>query len=72
MEVTLDNYSLYTKISTLPLNLKQEVDNYIDFLIYKSQKDKVDNEKRKIGRAEGLIEMKDNFDEPIDGFKEYM
>jgi hypothetical protein len=28
--------------------------------------------KRISGKAKGLIEMKDNFDDPIEGFNEYL
>ena len=62
---------LYLKLSGLPSNLKSEVADFIDFLKYKSKKYKK-NSKRTSGKAKGLIEMKDNFDEPIDGFKDYL
>lgn len=68
----MDNLNLYTKISALPKDFKQEVLNYIDFLIYKSKKQQPTTKKRHLGKAKGLIEMKDNFDDPIDDFKEYM
>lgn len=59
---------LYTKLTGLPLNLKEEVSNFIDFLIQKSDKRFLKGKKRTAGKAKGLIEMKDNFDDPIDGF----
>ncbi|MDP1725910.1 MAG: DUF2281 domain-containing protein [Bacteroidota bacterium] len=62
---------LYTKLSKLPLNLKKEVEVFIDFLTYKIKGENKSN-KRISGLASGLIKMKDNFDEPIEGFKDYM
>ena len=62
---------LYNKISELPDNLKSEVSDFIDFLKYKSSKKSYMNKRRIPGKARGLIKMKNNFDDPIDGFKEY-
>ena len=67
----MTDIQLYTKLSGLPLNLKSEVSDFIDFLKNKSMKSD-NSKKRKAGKAKGLITMMDNFDDPIDGFKEYM
>ena len=63
---------LYTKLSELPSNLKSELADFIDFLKYKSKKHDRNNIKRLSGKAKGLIKMKDNFDEPIEGFNDYV
>jgi len=68
----MTDIQLYTKISTLPPNLKGEVSDFIDFLKQKSRKTAVKIKKRIAGKAEGLIKMKENFDDPIEDFKEYM
>lgn len=68
----MTDIQLYTKLSELPSNLKSEVADFIDFLIYKSKKRDNKNSKRQSGKAKGLIKMKDNFDEPIEGFKDYL
>lgn len=68
----MTDIQLYTKLSGLPSNLKAEVADFIDFLKYKSQKQDKTGNKRISGKAKGLIEMKDNFDEPIVGFKDYL
>jgi hypothetical protein len=68
----MTDVQLYTKLSGLPLSLKNEVSDYIDFLKFKSIKESVKMRKRIAGQAKGLISMKDNFDDPIEGFKEYM
>ena len=62
---------LYTKLSGLPLNLKLEVENFIDFLKFKSSKPKEKSGQRQSGKAKGLIVINENFDDPIDGFNEY-
>lgn len=63
---------LYTKLSALPSNLKSEVSDFIDFLKYKSKIHEIENKQRPAGMAKGLIMMKDNFDEPIEGFDDYL
>lgn len=63
---------LFTKLSGLPSNLKSEVADFIDSLKYKSKKQDNKNTKMLSGKAKGLIKMKDNFDEPIEGFNDYL
>ena len=63
--------SLNTKLETLPKDLKQEVLDFIDFLLEKSAKRK----KKAIpqfGSAKGKIKMSADFDEPLDDLKDYM
>jgi len=64
----MTDIQLYTKISSLPNHLKLEI---IDFIKHKSTKESLNIKKRIAGQAKGLISMKDNFDDPIEGFKEY-
>ena len=68
----MTDIQLYTKLSELPSNLKTEVADFIDFLKYKSKKLDKSNTKRLSGKAKGLIKMKDNFDDPIEGFNDYL
>jgi hypothetical protein len=68
----MTDVQLYTKLSGLPLNLKNEVSDYIDFIKFKSTKESLKIKKRIAGQAKGLISMKENFDDPIEGFNEYM
>ena len=63
--------TLYTKLETLPPDLKSEVNDFVDFLIEKSAK------KKKVivpqfGCAKGKIHLSADFDEPLEDFKEYM
>lgn len=55
----------------LPGSFKKEVADFIDFLMQKAKKEPV-TKVRQAGLAKGLIKMKDNFDDPIEGFKAYM
>lgn len=62
------------KIENLPTSLQKEVSDFVDFLIFKTKK-KVEikeDKKRKFGSAKGMITMSDDFDEPLEDFKDYM
>ena len=61
---------LYTKINNLTPSMIKEVDNFVEFLKTKQKKEKV--KERKFGCAKGLIIMHDDFDAPLEDFKEYM
>jgi hypothetical protein len=67
----MTDIQLYTKLSELPSNLKSQVADFIDFLKYKSEKECSPISKRIPGKAKGLIGLKNNFDEPVEGFNEY-
>ena len=60
---------LITKISSLPPFLLKEVNDFVDFLKTKHEKDYI--KERKFGCAKGLIIMHDDFDVSIEDFKEY-
>jgi hypothetical protein len=67
----MNSLSIYTKLETLPQDLKQEVSDFIDFLLQK----RLTKKKKAIpqfGSAKGKIKMAPDFDAPIDDFKEYM
>jgi hypothetical protein len=63
----MNSLSIYTKLETLPKNLKQEVVDFIDFLLQKSsaKKNKIIPQ---FGSAKGKIQMSPDFDEPLDAF----
>jgi len=67
----MNSLSIYTKLETLPKDLKQEVSDFIDFLMQKSR-----TKKKKVipqfGSAKDKIKMSPDFDAPLDDFKEYM
>lgn len=63
---------IYIKLATLPDDMKKEVDDFVDFLKTKTQVKEKAKTQRKAGLAKGLIQMREDFDEPLDDFKEYM
>ena len=67
----MDNITLYSKIATLPEELKAEVSDFIDFLSMKAKKAE-EEKKPRFGSGKGMFAMKPDFDEPLDDFKEYM
>ena len=67
----MTDYQLYSEFSSLPNELKKEVKDFIEFLKAKARKQKPDNP-RKFGSAKGFFVMRDDFDEPLQDFKEYM
>lgn len=67
----MSDLELYIKLSTLPENLKREVADFAEFLKSKL-KSEPKSTPRKAGLAKGLIQMKDDFDEPLNDFAEYM
>lgn len=67
----MTDLQLYSEISSLPSDLKREVSDFVLSLKQKSKaKRKV--KERQFGYARGFFKMSDDFDEPLDDFKEYM
>jgi hypothetical protein len=67
----MSNIQLYSEISSLPASLKQEVKNFVEVLKSKS-KSRTKVKEREFGCAKGLFKMHDDFDEPLEDFKDYM
>ncbi len=67
----MTDLQLYTELSTLPPNLKIEVQHFIQFLKIKTKNDNL-TKQRNFGAAKGFFEMHDDFDEPLEDFKDYM
>jgi len=55
---------LYTKISSLPNDIKSEVNDFIDFLMTKKKKE-IKKKKPIFGCAKGQIFISPDFDEPL-------
>lgn len=54
-------------------NLKQELLFFLDYLLAKQFTDKkIEKRIPKFGCAKGTFKMADDFDEPLDDFKDYM
>jgi Protein of unknown function (DUF2281) len=60
---------LYEQILSLPPNLKKEVSKFIASLKLRAN---LKAKKRQFGCAKGLIEMRPDFDQPLEDFREYM
>ncbi len=65
----MEDTHLKYKISNLPKNLKEQVSDFVD-LLNKSNSG-INKSKRKSGLAKGLITVKDDFDETVEGFEIY-
>ncbi|WP_161597074.1 type II toxin-antitoxin system VapB family antitoxin [Dyadobacter flavalbus] len=63
---------LINRVSILPENLQVKVSDYVDFLIGKYLNKKSSGKTLQFGMMKGTFEMKSDFDEPLDDFKEYM
>ena len=61
----MTDIQLYTKISELSPDMKNQISNYIDHLKKKSNDKTKQGSKRISGMAKGLVRMKDDFDEPF-------
>lgn len=64
---------LVEKIKKIPPAYQQEVEDFIDFILSKRQSavaKKVNP--RKIGLLKGKLKMAEDFDDPLEDFKDYM
>ncbi len=69
----MDSLLLYNKLNNLPDTMKAQVADFIEFLENKAKKQtKASNIKPKFGSAKGMFVMHEDFDEPLEDFKEYM
>jgi len=69
----MDQLHILEKIKMIPVAYQQEVEDFIDFILQKkvSQKNAVKSN-RKLGLLKGKMKMGDDFNAPLDDFKEYM
>jgi len=67
----MNTVEVLSKFEALPPKLQMEVSDFMDFLI-----DKFVKSNRKIipkfGSAKGKIRLSDDFDQPLEDFKDYM
>jgi len=65
--------SLIYKIHSLPPEMQMEIEHYIDFLLERYvQTQQPAPKKRKAGFSKGTFVMGEDFNEPLEDFKEYM
>lgn len=67
----MENTTILSKIRFLPPELKEEVNDFIDFLLARQKKGKK-KKQPKFGAANGKIITSPDFDDPLEDFKEYM
>ena len=63
--------NLLIEINSLPMNLRQEVADFVEFLKTKNAT-QPKPKSREFGYAKGKIKLSDDFDEPLDMFAEYI
>jgi hypothetical protein len=68
----MSEIDLINKVTALPPSLKEEVSDFVDFLISKHLDNDTVKKPLKFGMMKGTFEMADDFDEPLEDFKEYM
>ncbi|MEO5572189.1 MAG: DUF2281 domain-containing protein [Bacteroidia bacterium] len=71
----MNNEIFVSKYSSLPDELKKEVNAFIDSLLSRNKKPEKEKKKksgRGYGSMKGQIKMSKDFDEPLDDFNEYM
>lgn len=69
---TMSSADLFVKLNSLPEDLRKQVLDYIEFLLTRRQRPEPPKKKRVAGLMKGQIHMADDFDAPLDDFKEYM
>jgi hypothetical protein len=67
----MTNTDLYTRISSLPKSIQNEVFDFTEFLIQKNRP-KMAKIHPKAGCMKGVFKMREDFNEPLDDFREYM
>jgi hypothetical protein len=68
----MDALTFYNKFESLPSNLKKEAMEYLEKLFSNNKPEVKTNHIPKRGTLKGKIVIHDDFDEPLEDFKEYM
>ncbi len=70
----MTSLSLYKKIENLPPALKKEAEDFIEFLLDKTKKKEKNPQKLKktFGSLKGKVSLSEDFDAPLEDFKDYM
>ncbi|PZU86703.1 MAG: hypothetical protein DI529_08270 [Chryseobacterium sp.] len=66
--------SLYKKIENLSPALRKEAEDFIEFLLDKTKKKEKTPKKPKktFGSLKGKVSLSEDFDSPLEDFKDYM
>jgi hypothetical protein len=71
----MNSADILAQYEKLPDNYKREAADFIEFLLNKSGKNdngEKSGKRNGLGSLKGLIHMEDDFDEPLEEFKDYM
>jgi len=69
----MDQLHILEKIKMIPVAYQQEVEDFIDFILQKKvNKKNEEKTQRKLGLLKGKMKMSDDFNAPLDEFKDYM
>lgn len=69
----MGHIQLLEKVKKIPPAYQQEVEDFIDFILSKKRPGAAERGvQRKVGLLRGKLQMADDFDEPLDDFKDYM
>lgn len=66
----MSNLLAFNKLNELPQHLRQEVMDFIEFLLQKTKGSK-EPRKPKFGSGRGMFVIKPGFDDPLKDFEEY-
>ena len=69
----MTSLTLYTKLETLPAELKKEASDFIESLVQKNNSQKVNKKAKPVfGNLKGKITLSEDFDAPLNVFNEKM
>ena len=68
----MSNADFLYKLNSLPEDLRKQVLDYIEALLKRVKDEKAPRKKRIAGLMKGQIHIADDFDAPLDDFKEYL
>ncbi|SEK64207.1 type II toxin-antitoxin system VapB family antitoxin [Parapedobacter koreensis] len=70
----MGHIQLLEKVKKIPPAYQQEVEDFIDFILSKKQPTAAlkKGAQRKLGLLKGKLQMADDFDDPLEDFKDYM
>jgi|688.fasta_scaffold159470_2 mRNA-degrading endonuclease RelE of RelBE toxin-antitoxin system len=62
----------FIQLGSLPEDVRKQVLDFIEFLMERKKRPEEPKKKRIAGLAKGMITIPDDFDEPLEDFKDYM
>ena len=72
----MSDVAFLKKWMSLPEHLQKEVEDFMDFIVSRKKSNEEQKSKKQADRtpglAKGMIIIHDNFDDPIEGFEDYM